>query len=88
MAELKKNDLLFIKGEDLKEYQDTVLESLAWTETLKQAFIISAEKRQKMKKKVFLYWTRMILKYHLDKAKTYNLNPDTGEVTLKEKKNE
>lgn len=73
---------VFIKGKDLKEFQDFLAENTAWVETIREALIVSARARQELKMKVLLYWKRISLKYNLDKDKVYNMNPETGLVNL------
>ncbi len=85
MKTSKKIDGAFVKGEDLKEFQDMLLENSAWVETVRETLLASAKARHNLKTKSLLYWRKIIPKYRLDKDKVYDLNPETGEVTLSKK---
>ncbi len=87
MKTSKKIDGTFVKGEDLKEFQDLLLENSAWVETIRETLLASAKARHNLKTKALLFWRRIIPKYHLDKNKVYDLHPETGEVTLSKNQN-
>ncbi len=78
----EKADGIFVKGKDLKEFQDIVLENAAWAETIREALLTSVKARQNLQTKRLLYWKKIVPLYHLDKDTVYDLNPESGEVTL------
>ncbi len=73
---------IFADEKDLKEFQDMVLENAGWTDTIRKVIVTAAKARHNLKTKVLLYWKRIALKYHLDDHKDYEINPETGEITL------
>ncbi len=78
----KKTDSIFVDKEDLKVFQDIVLENQSWVETIREALLTGAKARQNLKTKVLLYWKKISPKYKLEKDLVYDINPETGEVTL------
>ncbi len=73
---------IFAKGKDLHEFQDMILENAGWVDTIREVLITATKARQNLKTRVLLYWKRIVPKYHLDENKIYDMNPETGEITL------
>ncbi len=72
----------FADEADLKEFQDLVFENAGWVDTIGEAITTAAKARENLRTKVSLYWKRISLKYPLDKHKLYEINSETGEITL------
>ncbi len=78
----KKVDDIFVNEVDLKEFQDIILENAAWADTIREALVTAAKVRHNLRTKVHLFWKRISLKFHLDETKVYDINPETGKITL------
>ncbi len=74
-----------INKEELISYQNLVAESVAWSETIKQAITVAVEKRMVLRTNFLLFWKNMMLKHDLDEKKEYKVDLETGKISLVEK---
>ncbi len=74
-----------INEKELKAYRGLVAESVAWSETIKQAITVAAEKRFVLRANFLLFWKNMVSEHNLDEKEEYKLDIETGKISLTEK---
>ncbi len=70
-----------INEKELKDYQNLAAESVAWSETIKQAITVAVKKRMDLRTNFLLFWKNMMLKHDLDEKKEYKVDLETGKIS-------
>ena len=73
---------VIVTKEELKKFQEFLIENSAWVETIRETIVTAAKARSNLKTKTKLFWDELTSKYKLDCNKFYILDIKTGEIIL------
>ncbi len=77
-----KKPVATVSKEELKVFNEFIIENSAWTETLRETIVTAAKARSNLKTRTKAFWDKITPKYKLDINKYYSLDIKTGEITL------